>query len=519
MYNVPIEMKTYQVTNSKELIKRMTYTKSNFLVVGEDKNSRMDFIHRLKELFDIKDRIVEMDGTPAVRLKKPHSREFIEISPHAVDSLEQRFQAQKEESEEDISTSNDSTPSLLEGIPPKNTIDSFLYLDLEKTDFYSYAYQVYTDRDRNIGEIDFPNAKALLEYILKTIEKYVEQNYSHLTVTYYLQRVLPVIVEVNDGIRNISELKIDENGMPYIQSILYSETDEQFGYYGEQLKWTGYYPSSFRLARYVEEINEEGKVEEDEDDQIKREEQGELISTLLKKLEPFKKAAFIPKTKEVLDGCSPFVSKFGGRPAVSIEKGWPMSSDNEPLTLLAQIDLSVAPAIFRERVGLQSGYLQFFVDEESEEYIGEREMPFYIGESDGVILVNHLKIEDTTAPIFRGPTLEREFIIESWEEVVDYPFIEDIPKEIGLTDEEEDFLWETDLQDGSNVLKTKLLGHRSSIQSPTPSYCPKCGEEQQPLIQFVSEDFQVYLIADDGVLYINNCEKHKKVINASIESH
>lgn len=229
---------------------------------------------------------------------------------------------------------------------------------------------------------------------------------------------------------------------------------------------------------------------------------------LLKKLEPFKRKAWIPVTtigdKEIKS------SKFSGK--VFLKKGelWPVCPNcGKPMQLFIQLNINELPEEFKSNLNVENGLLQMFYCV-SNEPLCECDCEAYFPFSKSTLL--RIVSTEGDGNVIEDVAMERFFpakTIISWNEVIDYPNLDEL-SELGiiLNDEEEEIYEELQIPHCGD----KLGGWPYWVQNIEYPSCPKCNKPMKLIFQIDSDNNLPYMFGDCGCGHITQCEEHKDVL-------
>lgn len=216
-----------------------------------------------------------------------------------------------------------------------------------------------------------------------------------------------------------------------------------------------------------------------------------LSKTLLEKLEPLKKTAYLPQV-EIVEATFSTQSKIGGFPYLRNEEDWPVCPNcGKHQQLFLQLNLSQLP----ERQG--EGLIQlFYCTTDKDDSFCETDLYAFEPFSKGTTC-RKIQIEGESATI--EPKIDELFedkIIKDWEAIEDYPHPEELYElDIEFSDEEMDALYNSDMMASEG---DKLFGYPYWVQGveyPTD----KNGDLMEMVFQLDSEKNLPFMFGDVGV--------------------
>ncbi len=225
---------------------------------------------------------------------------------------------------------------------------------------------------------------------------------------------------------------------------------------------------------------------------------------IIKKLEPYKRTCWIPKTSNKPSSRSS--SKFSGIPFIPEGTEWPKCEHcKEEMQLFVQLNSDDLPVTPEE--GFGEGLLQLFyctkIDCESKsdaciDFTGEPASKLA-----RLINPKGLKAQEFESTPVKSAYPELK--ITGWDSKDDYPYDADEYKDIQLTEEKED--WVGDTADCPKA-GDKLLGWPHWVQNIEYPNCPECGTEMKFIFQIDSECSLPHMFGDCGCGHITQCPNH-----------
>lgn len=224
----------------------------------------------------------------------------------------------------------------------------------------------------------------------------------------------------------------------------------------------------------------------------------------IKKLDKFKKKAFLPSTKENKNTFSD-KSKIGGFPYLRNENDWPKCPNcSKNMQLFLQLNLQELPE------KNEQGLIQLFYCTTSEplcESDLEAFFPFSKSVECRKIEVNGKSA--TTKPLI--DELFNEKLITEWTSKDDYPHPEEYDQlgiELDLDDDIYELMEERGV--GLPIQKDKLFGWPYWIQSVEYPFDRKTEKQMELLFQFDSEDNLPYMFGDVGIGHLTQSPDNDK---------
>ncbi|MFK7948093.1 MAG: DUF1963 domain-containing protein [Saprospiraceae bacterium] len=230
-----------------------------------------------------------------------------------------------------------------------------------------------------------------------------------------------------------------------------------------------------------------------------------LSATLIEKLQPLKKIAYLPQVEKV-EATFSAKSKIGGFPYLRNEDDWPVCPNcKKHQQLFLQLDLSQLPE--RQSEGLIQ---LFYCTTDNREFSCEDDLNAFEPFSKATTC-RKIQIDGDSATI--KPTVEQLFeekVIKSWKAVDDFPHGEELYElDIELSDEEMEAFYDSDLM---ALAGDKLFGYPHWVQGveyPTDEN----GDLMEMLFQFDSEYNLPYMFGDSGVGHLTQ-SKHDDALLA-----
>lgn len=229
---------------------------------------------------------------------------------------------------------------------------------------------------------------------------------------------------------------------------------------------------------------------------------GRVAQALRKALQPFKRTAFLPRTRRGDPALT--ASKFGGTPCLSPDEGWPRCPTcGQALTFFFQIDLNTLPDPLAGTFG--SGLLQLFYCLDCAPW-----RPFAAEQC--VRVVPTPEIAPNPPAVFATFPAKT---ITGWSKRNDFPYREVGPEswrvvqvDLPLTgDALDQMLWE------DNLAGDKLGGWPNWVQDAGYPPCPECGQPMDRLVFQVDSQCNLpHMWGDNGVGFVVQCPHHPNAV-------
>lgn len=228
-------------------------------------------------------------------------------------------------------------------------------------------------------------------------------------------------------------------------------------------------------------------------------EETEPLHAILRWIYTQRRTAFLPRVEAVTAPTGPLETRVGGKPYLRASEEWPTNND-KPLAFLWQFRVQELPSDVQRVLGISSGLLQVFIDEELDEADGKA--GHCVRVLDDAELVVHPGAADVVPP--RTVSVFEEKAVLRYQPAEDFPHVDDlygaVPASLDQTLARDviDALAEQDVL--STVVGDKLLGWPNWCQGAEWVATPDGAQYVQVMqVEGVLVDFTV---GDSGTLLI-----------------
>lgn len=228
-------------------------------------------------------------------------------------------------------------------------------------------------------------------------------------------------------------------------------------------------------------------------------------TALGRKLAPFRRKAWLPKTRE--GDCSRAGSKFSGLAFIPVGDKWPRCGNCErPMQLFLQLNANDVPDEAHSL--FSNGILQLFYCTSSDPQCDvDCEAFFPFSKAHLARIVEAETPGDLSESPVDEPFPARSIV--GWSSVIDVPDWEESESlGVELADDEADALADT----STPAAGEKLGGWPMWVQGIEYPNCPKCSEPMEFLFQIDSDRNIPFLLGDAGIGHVTRCRTHPEIL-------
>lgn len=224
-----------------------------------------------------------------------------------------------------------------------------------------------------------------------------------------------------------------------------------------------------------------------------------VLEKALETLSKFRRDAYLPKVTENSNSFSS-VSKIGGLPYLRNKEDWPVCSNcNKNMQLFLQLNLEDLPE------AKDTGLIQLFYCTTNKPKC-ELDLEAYLPFSKAVTC-RKIDVQGESDQI--TPNIDKiyqEKIIIDWEQIDDYPHIEEYER-LGINIEEHIYDLMAEREIGVPSEKDKLFGWPHWIQSMEYPFDKKTNSQMELFFQLNSEENLPFMFGDAGTGYLTQSPK------------